>query len=232
MKIVVNHLTRMQPGYICVAGLDLQTYAHVRPVLAGSRLTVDLLKRKGGPFDIAVVVDVGATPPRGRPPETEDRVFDRAQLTAVKELAAERFWKVLKSVSRKTLKEIFGKNLQPQRRGCAVDEGTGSASLGCLLPVTPPEVFINSWRKVRARITDGIFDIDLSVTDLRFYENDQQTPQAKVVADVQRRIKKGVGVIISVGLARAFLAKGDTARRHWLQVNNIHLEDDPTWQAT
>lgn len=123
MKIVVNHLTRMKPGYICVAGVDLQTNAHVRPVLAGSRLTVNLLKRKGGPFDIVVVVDLGATQPRGKPPETEDHVFDPAQLAAVKELPAKRFWKVLKSVSHKTLKKIFGKNLQPQRRGCAVDEG-------------------------------------------------------------------------------------------------------------
>ena len=44
MKIVVNHLTRMQPGYICVAGLDFQTNAHVRPVLAGSRLTVSFIR--------------------------------------------------------------------------------------------------------------------------------------------------------------------------------------------
>jgi hypothetical protein len=231
MQIIVNHLTRMNPGYICVAGLDLETNAHVRPILAGSRLTVDLLKRKGGPFDIAVVVDLGNTHPRGSPPETEDHIVDPDELTAAKELAAERFWKILKSVSRKTLKGIFGKKLQPQRSGCAVDEGTGSASLGCLLPATSPEVFINSWGKVRAKINDGIFDLELSVTDLRFYEDDQQTPRAKVVADVQRRIKKGVGVIVSVGLARAFLAKGDTARRHWLQVNNFHLEDNPAWQA-
>lgn len=231
MKIVVNHLTRMQPGYICVAGLDLQTNAHVRPVLAGSRLTVDLLKRKGGPFDIAVVVDLGATQPRGRPPETEDHVFDRAQLTTVNELTAERFWKVLKSVSRKTLNEIFGKELQPQRRGCAVDEGTGSASLGCLLLATPPQLSINGWGKLRIKVNDGTFDVDLSVTDLRFYKDDRHIVQPKVGADVQRRIKKDVGIIVSVGLARAFLAKDDTARRHWLQVNNIHLEDDPTWQA-
>lgn len=232
MKIVVNHLTRMQPGYICVAGLDFQTNAHVRPVLAGSRLTIDLLKRKGGPFDIAVVVDLGDAQPRGTPPEIEDHVFDPAQLTVVNELTAERFWKVLKSVSHKNLKDIFGKNLQPQRKGCAVDEGTGSASLGCLSPATPPEVYMNGWGKLRTKITDGTFEVDLSVTDLRLYLHDQQTPRTKVVADVQRRIKKGVGVIISVGLARAFLAKGDTARRHWLQVNNIHLEDDPAWQAT
>ena len=51
------------------------------------------------------------------------------------------------------------------------------------------------------------------------------------VAVNQRRIKRGVGVILSVGLARAFQVSGDTARRHWLQVNNLHLEDDPAWKA-
>ncbi len=231
MQIVVNHLTRMNPGYICVAGINLASNAHIRPVLAKSRLTVDLLKRKGGPFDIAVVVDLGATQLCGRPPEIEDHVFNRTQVTAVSELVAGKFWKILKSVSCTSLEEIFGKELQPRRSGCAVDEGTGSASLGCLFPATAPEVYINSWGKVRVKINDGIFFVDLSLTDLRFYKDDQQTPKARVVADVHRRINTGVGVIVSVGLARAFLAKGDIARRHWLQVNNIHMEDNPAWQA-
>jgi hypothetical protein len=33
MLILVHHLTRMQPGFICVAGLDADTERHVRPVL-------------------------------------------------------------------------------------------------------------------------------------------------------------------------------------------------------
>lgn len=48
---------------------------------------------------------------------------------------------------------------------------------------------------------------------------------------MQRRIQRGVAVILSVGLARAFQVSGDTARRHWLQVNDLHLEDDPAWKA-
>lgn len=231
MKILVNHLTRMQAGYICVAGLDMETNRHVRPVLARSRLAVDLLKRKKGPFDIAVIVDLGTVQAQGKAPEIEDYLFDQAQLSALKELPPGRFWKILEGVSQDTLRKIFGKALQPQRRGCAVDEGTGSASLGCLLPATPPQLSINGWGKLRANINDGDFDLDLSVTDLRFYKGDSHELQPKIVADVQRRIKKGVDVIVSVGLARAFTIMGDTARRHWLQVNNIHLEDDPTWQA-
>ena len=32
MKIVVSHLTRMQRGTVCVAGLDVDSGQHVRPI--------------------------------------------------------------------------------------------------------------------------------------------------------------------------------------------------------
>ena len=222
----------MKPGYICVAGIDLQSKAHVRPVLAGGRLGAVLLKRAGGPFDVAVVVDLRSTQPQGNAPETEDHLFESNKTAVVDEMTAKKFWKLLKSLSESTLTAIFGKELKARSNGCAVNEGTGSASLGCLLPAKSPQVFVNSWGKIRTRVFDGTFDVDLSVTDLRLYHNDQQTPRSQVVADVQRRIEKGVDVILAVGLARAFRATGDTARRHWLQVNNIHLGDNPVWQAT
>lgn len=92
-------------------------------------------------------------------------------------------------------------------------------------------IAIDRWGKIRAQVADGAFDVDLSVTDLRLYAEDQKTPRAKVIADMQRRIQRGVAVVLSVGLARAFQVSGDTARRHWLQVNDLHLEDDPAWKA-
>ena len=57
MRIVVNHLTRMQPGYICVAGIDVQDNEHIRPVLGREQLTVGLLARNGGAFDMGRLVD-------------------------------------------------------------------------------------------------------------------------------------------------------------------------------
>ena len=59
MRIVVNHLTRMQPGYICVAGIDVQDNEHIRPVLGRARLTVDLLARNGGAFDVVALSNWG-----------------------------------------------------------------------------------------------------------------------------------------------------------------------------
>jgi hypothetical protein len=219
----------MQPGYVCVAGIALQSNTHIRPILAGRRLTVALLRREGGPFDVGAEVDLGSTLPHGSPPEVEDHVFNPTNASFVKDLPPRRFWKVLEGVAQADLATIFGPDLQPQGRGCAVDIGAGTASLGCLLPVTPPRVEIDAYHKVRMHIADGTFMVNLSVTDLRFYQRDHKTPRAKTVQDVQRRIASGVGVILSLGLARPWQKPGDTVRRHWLQVNNLHLQDDPSW---
>jgi hypothetical protein len=231
VKIVVNHLTRMQPGYICVAGIDPESNTHIRPVLGGRRLTTNFLKRHGGPFDIGVVVDLGKTHHRESPPEVEDHLFDASHTAAVGELGPDKFWRLLKAASRPDLVGIFGSGLQAQGRGCAVDVGTGSASLGCLAPTTPPHIEIDAYDKVRMSLADGNFTVYLSLTDLRLYHQDQKTPRVRIVRDVQRRIGSGVRVVLSLGLARAWLKPGDTARRHWLQINNVHLEDDPAWQA-
>jgi hypothetical protein len=37
-------------------------------------------------------------------------------------------------------------------------------------------------------------------------------------------------VILGVGLTRAFQREQNGPGRHWLQVNNIHFEDQPIWR--
>ncbi|MBI2192003.1 MAG: hypothetical protein HYU36_08470 [Planctomycetes bacterium] len=230
MRIVVNHLTRMRPGRICVAGIDVSTGEHVRPVLETTQLGRDMLVRSGGPFDIASVADLGATRHVGKPPETEDHVFDPKGATQAKVVAADKFWKLLMKIGKPTLAGIFGPALEARTPGCAVDLGQGNASLGCLIPASAPEIWVDGWDKIRIELTDGTLTPNLSVTDLRLYEDDQKTPRRKLVERIATRIKKGVGVVVAVGLARPWQKPGDTERRHWLQVNNIHLEDDPAWQ--
>jgi hypothetical protein len=133
-RIVVNHLTRMKPGYICVAGLDLVTGRHVRPVLPG-RLTTALLARHGGPFDIASIVDLGPTQYCGQAPETEDHLFDPRRVTRIGTMGPEEFWKRLVAASATRLVDIFGHDLTQQGSSSAgVPPGKGIASLGCLFP--------------------------------------------------------------------------------------------------
>ncbi|HXH09492.1 MAG TPA: hypothetical protein VNP04_06995 [Alphaproteobacteria bacterium] len=78
--------------------------------------------------------------------------------------------------------------------------------------------------------TDGNLDLDCGVTDIRLYGNDHVTPNTKEVERITKRLKSSAGLILSVGLTRPFAGSPDFPPVHWLQVNNIHLRDDPAWQ--
>jgi hypothetical protein len=228
LRILINHLTRMQPGYFCVAGLD--TLRHIRPVLRRGRLTTDLLRPNGGPFDVGSVVYLGSTISAGHPPELEDRRFDLARARWLFDEDPADFWDTLHRVARESLAEIFGPALELWDESGTVDVGEGSSSLGCLRPEKQPWLYIDHRGTVRLVLDYLIPSVDLSVNDLRLYETDGRTPRRDLIAGVQKRLESGVGVILSVGLTRPFQKWGDTEERHWLQVNNIHLEDNPLWQ--
>ena len=108
MRILVNHLTRMEKGYICVAGIDIKTANHVRPVLGG-RLSTDLLARNGGPFDIACVVALGPTTHVGSPPEMEDYKFDPQKASCLRVASPNKFWELLKQSA--NVEEIYEKSV-------------------------------------------------------------------------------------------------------------------------
>ena len=230
MQILVNHLTRMQPGYICVAGVDVNTLGHVRPVLPRARLTTDLLRGNGGPLDIASVVDLGPTVYAGSAPELEDYYFDPAKAAWLFDDDPGDYWELLNQMARESLAAIFGPVLEQEEGSCTVDVGEGHASLGCLAPEERPWLYVDHRGTVRMVLECTTPSSDLAVADLRLYERDQRTPRRDLVASAQRRIESGVEVILSVGLTRPWRKRDDTAERHWLQVNNIHLQDDPLWR--
>jgi hypothetical protein len=223
MQIIVNHLTRMQAGYICVAGIDVANGRHIRPVLRG-RLTTNFLARKGGPFDIAARVDLGRVEYAGQAPEVEDYYFNHLDVRNIGTLSSEQFWKQLQDVAQSSITELFGSEIKAYKNGCVVEVGTGTASLGCLLPAAPPRLFVNNYGGIRAVVTDGNFTVDLSVTDIRFCEIDHKTPKEQLIKQVNKRMQDGQPVILSVGLTRPWKQKDETVERHWLQVNNIHFE--------
>ena len=235
MKIVVNHLTRMRAGYICVAGLDVETGQHVRPVLGGVNLGTSLLARHGGPFDIAALVDLGRAAAVGHPPETEDWRFERAQARRSGYVPADKFWDLLSKVAQPNLTAIFGPALKSHGQGLVVAPGSGQASLGCLRPSVRPQLILSPEGKVRTVFTfpKNNRTLDLAVTDLRLYDykDGRYTPKAGVIAQVAQRIEHGVDLILSVGLGRAYAPLEGGPAQHWLQVNNLHLADDPAWRV-
>lgn len=227
MKIVVNHLTRMKGDRICVAGIDQASGKHVRPV--AGRLTTALLSRSGGPFGIAAVVDLGPVKANGAPPEVEDHLFNPGSAKVTGALSAKQYWKLLEQTSEPSLTRIFGKDLMINGRTMALDIGRGKASLGCLAPAHQPSIGIDGWDKVRLSLREGAHSLAVAVTDVRLYE--KGVPRRKTVEELSERLKEGTRVILSVGLGRSYQKPGDSKERHWLQINNIHLEDDPTWSS-
>jgi hypothetical protein len=230
VQILVNHLTRMQPGYFCVAGIDVDTPRHIRPVLGhGRRLTIDLLSTGGGPFDVGSVVDLGPATYAGHAPELEDHRFEPSRARRLFD-DPDDFWGALDGSAKESLEGIFGPELELWDESGTVDVGKGRASLGCLKPEEQPWLYMDHRGTVRLVLDYLMPSVDLAVNDLRLYERDGRTPRRDLVASVERRLKSGVEVILSVGLTRPWQKRGDTVERHWLQVNNIHLEDDPLWQ--
>jgi hypothetical protein len=230
LQIHVNHLTRMQPGYFCVAGLEANTPRHIRPVLRHGRLTIDLLSTGGGPFDIGARVDLGPTTHAPHAPELEDHRFDPSSTHRLSDDDPDAYWSTLDGVAQESLEEIFGSALELWDESGTVDVGEGQASLGCLRPEKQPWLYVDHRGTVRMVLDYLMPSVDLSVNDLRLYERDGRTPRRNLVDSVQRRLKAGVDIILSVGLTRPWQKWGDIEERHWLQVNNIHLEDNPLWQ--
>ena len=235
MQIAINHLTRMRAGYVCTAGVDLQTAGHVRPVLEDGALPFDVLARYGGPFEMAGLVDLGRPRPTPERPHVEDHVIVPTRVRALGSVPPADFWALLCRVSKTRLREIFGDELRRVgRSSCGADLGQGEASLGCFRPGVAPRLFYltegSSGRpRIRMRIDDGQFDVLVGVTDIRLYGDDHVTPDRAMVEKTAARMAGG-GVILGVGLTRGYASTTEAEPIHWVQVTNIHLESDPTWQ--
>jgi hypothetical protein len=235
MRIVINHLTRMDIGYCCVAGIQRGTNTHVRPVLNKQRLGVNLLLRHNSLFDIATEVELGSVKFNGSAPEVEDWVFDPSSSQVVSEVIPSRdFWDLLQSCTHQHLRSIFGAEIEKQGRTAATPKGQGHGSLGCFQSVTKPYLDVkqyNGKEKLELSIQDPeLGQLIVAVTDLRFYQHSDHKLRMEVVERYAKEMRNGTSVILSMGLARPYRKPGDITERHWLQVNNIVLESMPTQQ--
>jgi ATP-dependent DNA helicase RecQ len=150
----------------------------------------------------------------------------------VRDLPADEFWRLLKSVAKPRLVEIFGAGFCKHGTTWIIEPGNGEASLGCLSPQALPllEVCVEDYQgqpkqRIRCHVRDRDGECFPPVTDLRLYCADQRTPRLEVIADLNRRMTAGAMSMLSVGVTRA-MAQG----KHWLQVNNLHLRDNPIWR--
>jgi hypothetical protein len=231
MQIVVNHLTRMQQGYMCVAGIDLETHLHVRPVI-DCQMPIDLLSVHGGPFDMARIVDLGPSQFAGKVPEVEDRFFDGTLARHVGDMPAEEFWALLQTVAHEKLGTIFGPDLERVGSTCAVVETGGLRSLGCYWAPGGRLHIDDSYERPRIRFAwqSGDHTFNVPVTDVRLYESDHITPFLATVRWLAEQIAIQPRVLVSVGLSRPYRKSAGEPSRHWLQINNFHLAEKACWK--
>ncbi|MGD0454073.1 MAG: hypothetical protein ABSB69_10790 [Solirubrobacteraceae bacterium] len=228
MRIVLNHLTRMDAPRICIAGIDPDAGRHVRPTTDRLHpLTRDLLAEEGGPFALGALVELGEATPDPKPPETEDHLFRPERAQVLGRVSPSRYLELLTEHARRDLQEIFGAELMRHDWNYATDKDCGAASLGVLRVRRKPDLEVDRYGKLRLRLNDEKKPAFLSVTDVRFVEADHKTIKGEIVADVRGRMQRGVGVLLMLGLARAFPKPGDDQERHWLQVNGICMSDRP-----
>ncbi len=233
MQIVVNHLTRMQKGCMCVAGIDLKTGLSVRPVL-DRQMPIDMLAQHGGPFDMARIVELGETRFVGKVPEVEDQKFDAANCRYMADMPADAFWQLLDSTAHEKLITIFGPDLERIGETCAVTETHGLRSLGCYW-AHGGRLFLD-WGSGAPRIRfswqSGERLFNVPVTDIRLFGEDHVTPCADRIDRLAADIASEPRVLVSVGLSRPYRKAADAPPRHWLQINNFHLPDRPSWKLT
>ncbi|HEX5164166.1 MAG TPA: hypothetical protein VFV93_02120, partial [Thermomicrobiales bacterium] len=130
MRIIVNHLTRMVPGFICVAGISVETNRHIRPICNRVMLPLRWAASEGGVFGLGNIVDLGQVRHRGERPEVEDREFREQHLRCIDRLPADDFWSLLDEHHETRLQRIFGPELTLVGQSCTTDQGAGRASLG------------------------------------------------------------------------------------------------------
>jgi hypothetical protein len=225
VRIVVNHVTRMAGSRICVAGIDTATYRHVRPVTPpGDLLTRVLLRENGGPFGAGALVDVGSVAACPSAPETEDHAFDMACARRVSDVDEAAYLELLTALRAAHLGSAFGPELERVGRTYAVDPGNGDSSLAVLRAESRPALEINGYG-LRLWYNDAEPPAYLSVKDVRFFEDDNETIKTSAVEDVNRRLRRGVDAFLMLGLTRPWLKPGETYERHWLQLNGLCLAD-------
>ncbi len=235
IRIVVNHLTRITSDFVCVAGVDVKRGTHVCPVPSGGPLKKDVLARHRRAFDIGNVVDLGVSVLAPEKPHIENVVVRPSRASVYAKAPPDKFWQMLTRLARRSLRDIFGKDLVPLvRLTYGTKPGEGDVSLGCLIPSERPYLHVVAGPLGKPEIFNdtGATEIytEVPVADLRLYSGDFGVPDRKKVVAAANRLSESKGIILGVGLTRIPGLSAEHPHANWLQVNNIHLKEDPIRQ--
>lgn len=227
MEMLITDLTRMERGYICVAGVDVATGTRIRPVLpGGQRWHLDMARHRGGIFDFRRVIDLGNVNRVGQRPEIEDVQVSPERLHHVQSMGGSDFLAELPAYCVDSITSAVGPQLvrHANAHNLVTPDGQGECSLVIQKVLRPFVVSING-TQVRAAWSSGV---DIAVTDLRLYQRDGYTPSLPKVTRLnvllEEHFQSDLPVYAAFGLTRSWRGY------HWLQVNSIHLAGRPRWR--
>lgn len=185
-----------------------------------------MLRSEGGPFAPGAIVELGQVSPSGSPPEIEDHRFATANAKHIEDLSDAEYLAMLDRVKSASIEDAFGPDMFEVRpRKFAAPKGTGKCSLA-VTELDAPRLYTDAWDKLWVDIDDGAVEAKLRVTDVRFYDCDNNI-RTDVVENVARRLSEGEGAYAMLGLAHSMHDK-DAGQVHWLQCNGLCLADRAT----
>lgn len=181
-------------------------------------------------LDIANVVELQSVQACPLRPKLEDHTYQQA--TKLRLGKSSPFYTLLTEVAANDLQAIFGPGLVMHNSGAYLAPGTGNASLGCLIPASPPTLFCTTYgAKTKLRIAVNTYfgdgnavTLDFSVTDIRMYLPDFTTPDASLVSGFNNRMRSE-NLVMGVGVGYPYQTNQTAQAVHWLQVNALHLSD-------
>jgi hypothetical protein len=162
----------------------------------------------------------------------EDQWFDAAAAVHTGKMLNDELWGLLEQVAQEKLGAIFGPDLQRVGSTCAVTETHGLRSLGCYWACAGRLVIDSSREQPRIRFCwqAGEHSFNVPVTDIRLYAADHVTPCEETVRRLADQLPTLPRVLVSVGLSRPYRKTAGDPPRHWLQINNFHLRENPGWR--
>lgn len=218
-QVLVTEVTRMSQGQVCVAGIDLETAAMVRPLQQdGSnweeKSWVDADIFRAGNI---VLLKPASTPGHPHPPHaTED--FRVATVTKFSRVTPAQLYAACVETADADIDAIFAPHLIERKY---VVDGAACRSLGCVLvPAAALHVTVTPFDKIGVSWADRNRWYNLSVTELAIRSAAPALGKALLddrLADVRGRIA------LRIGLARAWDGgdQGYDPKRCYAQLNGV-----------
>jgi hypothetical protein len=121
------------------------------------------------------------------------------------------YWDALDGLAKENLEGIFGSDLELWDESGTVDVGEGRASLGCLKPEKQPWLYVDHRGTIRMVLDYLMPSVDMSVNDLRLYEEKVEEGK-KQVEELNRRFGEWYYVISAESFENLRLSRSDLVK--------------------